>query len=189
MEKKVLLRIALLLTITIGLMGLARFYFGDLMTYSNIQTLIQDAGVWGAFTFIAIAVVSSLLHIPAYVLLAMCFLIYDGLFALLVGAMAVIAIFTVHFFFARLIGGNVEEHLKNPYIIKKLNSLEEKPLQSIILIRLFFFMMPVVNLALGLSSVRYHYFLIGSLLGISIHFVILFLLVNFSREMVMGWLG
>lgn len=189
MQKKLLIRIVLLIAVTIALMATAKYFFGDLMTYQNIQQLIQEAGVWGAFAFVAIAVISSLLHIPAYVLLAMCFLIYDGPFGVLVGIVSAFAIFTAHFFFARLIGGNVEEHLKHPFLIKKLNSLEEHPLKSIILIRLFFFMMPVVNLALGLSSVKYRYFIIGSMLGVSLHIATLFLLVNFSREMVMGWLG
>jgi len=167
----------------------AKFAFGDALTYHHLQSLLQDGGVWGVGLFLVVCVIGTLLHIPAYVLLAMCFLIYSGLPGFVIGIAAAFAIFTSHFFFARVVGGNALEHIKHPYFIKKLNSLDEQPLKSIILIRLVFFMAPLINFALGLSSIRYKDFIIGSLLGISIHFTVIFLLVHFSRETVMTWLG
>jgi uncharacterized membrane protein YdjX (TVP38/TMEM64 family) len=189
MNKKLTFRLLLLTTLTIVLMAAAKYAFGDALTYQNLQSLLQDAGFLGVGLFLGVCIIGSLLHIPAYVLLAMCFLIYSGLPGFAVGIAAAFAIFTSHFFFARVVGGNALEHIKHPYFIKKLNSLGHQPLKSIILIRLVFFMAPLINFALGLSSIRYRDFIIGSLLGISIHFTAIFLLVHFSRDRVMTWLG
>ncbi len=187
--KKVHLRILLLVIVTIALMVIAKLIFGDTLTYHNLQGMLHDAGIWGVGIFLAVCMVSSLLHIPAFVLLCICFLIYSGWMGVLVGIAAAFVIFTTHFFFARLIGGNALANVKHPYLIKKLNSLDHQPVKSIMLLRLVFFMAPILNFTLGLSSIRFSDFIIGSLLGISIHFTVIFLLVNFSREMVMNWLG
>lgn len=188
MERKVLLRLLLLAALSFILMMIAKWIFGDTFTYQNLEGMLSDNGIWGVAIFLGACMISALMHIPAFVLLSICFLVYNGWTGALIGITAVFVIFTTHFLIARLVGGNVLENIKHPYLIKKLSSLDHQPLKSIVLLRLVFFMAPLLNFALGLSSIRYSDFIIGSLIGISIHFIAIFLLVNFSREMVMNWL-
>ncbi|MDZ4847119.1 MAG: hypothetical protein SH857_16420 [Chitinophagales bacterium] len=188
-KNKLLIRLALLALLTITLMAGAKYTFGDMLTYQNLHSALHGAGWIGIGLFLAAAMVGTLLHVPAYVFLAICFLIYSGLPGVFIGIAAVTVIFTSHFLFARIVGGNVAQHIKYPYLIKTLNRLDDRPLKSVILLRLVFFMASLVTFALGLSSIRYKDFLVGSLLGISLHFTVIFLLVNFSREHVLNWLG
>lgn len=188
-RNKLPVRIALLVVIAIVLMTGAKYAFGDFLTYQNLNSTLQEAGWMGIGLFLAAAMVGTLLHVPAYVFLAIGFLIYSGVPGLLIGIATVTVIFTSHFFFARIIGGNIAQHIKHPYLVKTMNRLDDRPLKSIILLRLVFFMAPLVTFALGLSSIRYKDFLVGSLLGISLHFTAIFLIVQFSREHVLNWLG
>lgn len=188
MQRNVVLHLLLLLVLSFILMAIAKWLFGDTLTYHNLEGMLNDNGMWSVAIFLGVCMISAVVHIPAFVLLSICFLVYSGWAGVLIGITAVIVIFTTHFLIARLVGGNVLEHIKHPYLIKKLSSLDHQPLKSIVLLRLVFFMAPLLNFALGLSSIRYSDFIIGSIIGISVHFIAIFLLVNFSREMVMNWL-
>src|SRR5690606_32954919 len=111
-------------------------------------------GSTGIAIFLLAAVIGSFIHVPAYFFLAVCFLFFDGFTGVLLGIATASAIFISHFLFARIIGGKSLSQIEHPFITKTLSRLDDRPLQSIITLRLMFFMAPFITFMLGLTSVK-----------------------------------
>ncbi len=185
---KTIVRIIVLALVVIGCAVGAEHFFGDMLSYQQLSETLHESGPLGVGLFLGAAVVGTALHLPAYVFLAICFLVYDGISGLFIGLATVVTVFTFHFLFGKMIGDKPLQYIKHPFILKTLHRLEESPLKSVILLRLMFFMSPPVSLILGVTSLRYRHFIFGSLIGVTLQLTALFTLVHFSRDTVTGWL-
>jgi uncharacterized membrane protein YdjX (TVP38/TMEM64 family) len=56
--------------------------------------------------------------------------------------------------------------LSNPFARKLFSQLDARPITSVTLLRVLFQTVPPLNYALALSGVKFHHYLIGSLLGL-----------------------
>ena len=56
---------------------------------------------------------------------------------------------------------------------KILDRLDERPILTVVILRLIFVMSPPVNYALALSSLRFRDYLIGSLIGLPVPLIVL----------------
>ncbi len=188
MKKEHIVRLIAFVALSFALLFTVKYFFAEEFTYAHVSGMIQNSGPIGIALFLLLAIVGSFLHVPAYVFLAVCFLFFDGFTGLLLGIATASVIFISHFLFARTIGGKSLGQLKHPFIAKTLSRLDQRPIQSIIMLRLMFFMSPFITFMLGVTSVKFKHFLAGSLMGISLHFAGIFLLVHFSRETVVEYL-
>ena len=94
----------------------------------------------------------------------------QGLALSIVGGLVAICF---SFWFARLVGGQALEQVQQPFMRKILDRLDERPILTVVILRLIFVMSPPVNYALALSSLRFRDYLIGSLIGLPVPLIVL----------------
>lgn len=187
-KHKAIIRIIVLALVVIGCAVGAKHIFGDMLSYQQLSETLRKSGPAGVVLFLGAAVVGTALHLSAYVFLAICFLVYDGISGLFIGLATVVTVFTFHFLFGKMIGNKPLQYIKHPFILKTLRRLEESPLKSVILLRLNVFHVSTHLTHTGVTSLRYRHFIFGSLIGVTLQLTALFTLVHFSRDTVTGWL-
>jgi uncharacterized membrane protein YdjX (TVP38/TMEM64 family) len=81
----------------------------------------------------------------------------------------------VSFFIVRTIGGQPLKNLniKRPFLQKPLDRLEQQPIRSMIVIRLFLWAIPPVNYTLAMSGVSFRDYMIAAVIGMTPPFVAL----------------
>ncbi|MHC4830871.1 MAG: TVP38/TMEM64 family protein, partial [Planctomycetota bacterium] len=72
------------------------------------------------------------------------------------------------FFVVRGVGGKALSEVENRFLQRALSKLDERPVLTTIGLRTLFLMSPPLNYALGLSSITFRNYLVGSLLGLII---------------------
>jgi len=167
MKRSQWLRIGALILLMTGLyaVGRATGLTEDLST-ERVRALMHVAGVWGFAAFVALFAVGELLHIPGLVFVGAAVLAYGrfgGGAASFVGALVSL---TVTFIVVRAVGGKPLKHIRRPLMARMLAQLDEKPVRTVALLRLIFWMGPMLNYGLALSSVRYRDYLLGSAIGL-----------------------
>ena len=91
----------------------------------------------------------------------------------------------IHFLFVRMVGGRALEGLSQPWALKLLSRLEERPIWIVFLLRIPFPLNPQLNTVLALTRLHHRHYFWGSFLGL---FGPLLFMVVFS-DVVMKWLG
>jgi uncharacterized membrane protein YdjX (TVP38/TMEM64 family) len=81
----------------------------------------------------------------------------------------------VSFVIVRTIGGQPLKNLniKRPFLQKPLDHLKERPIRSMIVIRLFLWAIPPVNYTLAMSGVTFRDYMIAAIIGMTPPFVAL----------------
>ena len=97
---------------------------------------------------------------------------------------------TLSFYVVRLIGGQPLGDIKRPLARRILARLDEHPLQTVAILRFFFWMAPPLNYALAMSKVRYRHYLLGSAIGLAIPIPLVVLFFDWLAGASMSeWLG
>ncbi len=158
------------LVIVLGGIYFAAKFFGviDYIHSGELQRYMVDAGWTGVAVFCLVYCVGVVAHIPGLVFVFAAVLAYGpvggGTVSLLGGIPAVAITFLV----VRAVGGTALAHVKNPYMRRVLSHLDERPIRSILLLRLVFIMAPGVNYGLAITKVKFRDYLIGSAIGLII---------------------
>ncbi len=143
------------------------------LTAEGIRDLMHEAGPAGFFVFLATFVAGQLLYIPGFIFVAIAGLAYGpilGPAAAMLGATISVG---VSFVLVRTIGGQPLKDLDHPRFRRLLAGLNERPLRSMILIRLFFWALPPVNYALAMSGVRFADYMLAAVIGCTPPFVVI----------------
>ena len=169
-------RLALLAAFLIGVYLIGRATgFTDQLTVDGIRQSMQAAGVGGFAVFVAIFCVGQLLYIPGFVFVMVSGLAYGPVWGSVASVIAATISVAVSFVIVRTIGGQPLQNLniKRPFLQKPLDRLEQQPIRSMIVIRLFLWAIPPVNYTLAMSGVTFREYMIAAVIGMTPPFVAL----------------
>jgi uncharacterized membrane protein YdjX (TVP38/TMEM64 family) len=167
-------RLLLLTTILVVAYVLGRTTgFTDELTVEGIRSLMRDAGSAGFFVFLATFVAGQLFYIPGFIFVAIAGLAYGPILGPPAAILGTTISVAVSFVLVRTIGGQPLKNLDHPRFRRLLAGLHERPLRSMILIRLFFWALPPVNYALAMSGVRFADYMLAAVIGCSPPFVVI----------------
>lgn len=138
----------------------------DGWTLASIRERVQHAGPLGFLLYVALFSIGELVHVPGMVFVGAGILSYGkvaGFFAALVGSLVSVSI---SFFVVRGVGGTPIAEIDRPFVKKMMARLDAKPVATVAILRCVLWLLPALNYALALSSIRYRSYLLGSLLGL-----------------------
>ena len=139
---------------------------GEQMTVENLRLLIEPLGAWGIVIFLAAFMIGTVFQIPGILFYSAAFLIFGSLTGGIVAYVGSILAVTCSFYFARHMGGNVLDKIKNKRIRKLLFKLEQQPVLIIGILRTFMWVSPPLNYALAFSKIPSRKYIIGSTIGL-----------------------
>lgn len=138
-----------------------------------LRRLTSRAGLLGIMTFLGLWVLSYLMQIPGLVFIVAALLGWGAVGGSLISFVGLTAATTASFWTIRIVGGSPASELEGSWIRKMLDSLDDRPIRTITLIRLVFLVNPVVNISLVLTDVRFRDYLLGSMLGFVLPLVVI----------------
>lgn len=131
----------------------------------RVRDLLVDSGVWGPFAFLAAFAVLEPFGVPGIVFVLPAALAWPAGLALALSWIGALLASVIGFAFARWIGRDWVQARLPPGLRVYDARLAERGLQTVIAVRLTFFMLPAAHWALGLSRVRFVPYLAGSAIG------------------------
>ena len=164
-----LLRLALLLALTAALFVVARATgLSDRVSVEQLRAWMLASGALGVVLFAAAFSAGLLLHLPGWMFVAAAVLAYGRLRGGFLSFVSAVIAVSVTFLFVRLVGGEPLAAVERPLFKRVLSRLDDRPLQTVIALRILFFMTSLVNYTLGLSRLRFRDYLLGSAIGLVI---------------------
>jgi uncharacterized membrane protein YdjX (TVP38/TMEM64 family) len=159
--------------------------FIDELTVDGIRESMREAGVGGVLVFIGVFCVGQLLYIPGFVFVMVAGLAYGPLWGSIASVIAANISVAVSFAIVRTIGGQPLKDLKieRPFLQKPLDHLQDRPIRSMIVIRLFLWAIPPVNYTLAMSGVTFRDYTIAAAIGMTPPFVILSVLAGLGFDL------
>lgn len=159
--------------------------FTDELTVDGIRESMGQAGVGGFFVFVLTFCVGQLLYIPGFVFVMVAGLAYGPLWGSVASVVAANVSVAVSFFIVRTIGGQPLKDLKikRAFLQKPLDHLQDRPLRSMIVIRLFLWAIPPVNYTLAMSGVSFRDYMIAAAIGMTPPFVALSVLAGLGFDL------
>lgn len=141
---------------------------GNWLSLDAMQEMVEKTGMWGVFIFIGIFVAAAVMNIPgtAFLLLAiMLFGYWQGALLTYIGALlGAWATFAV----GRTVGGKALTEIKNPTVKNLLLEAEERPIRTLIVLRILVQFSPLVGYTLALTNIKQRHYLVGNVIGILI---------------------
>jgi uncharacterized membrane protein YdjX (TVP38/TMEM64 family) len=169
-------RLALLALFLVGVYVLGRVTgLTDQLTVDGIRESMREAGVGGFLVFVATFCIGQLLYIPGFVFVMVSGLAYGPLWGSVASVIAATISVAVSFVIVRTIGGQPlkDMSIKRPFLQRPLDRLEQQPIRSMIVIRLFLWAIPPVNYTLAMSGVSFRDYMIAAVIGMTPPFVAL----------------
>jgi uncharacterized membrane protein YdjX (TVP38/TMEM64 family) len=148
---------------------LAVFQYSGLRENFNLAFLqhkITDNRISGIFIFILLFSLGNLIQIPGWIFLAAAVLTLGKTWGGVATYVAASLSCIITFLTIRMVGGDALRQVKNKLAVRLLDKLDERPIASILLLRVLFQTVPALNYALALSGVKFRKYLIGTLLGL-----------------------
>ncbi|CAN5366913.1 hypothetical protein BH09BAC1_BH09BAC1_21100 [soil metagenome] len=186
MNRKTIQRLAILGVIMVSLALLAKFtVVGEYLSYKQLSHTLVESGSIGIIIFLAAFVAGALMNLPAFLFTVLAFLVYGIGWGYAIAFLGSFIAAFVHFQVVRSIGGQALSEIKIPLMQKVMAKFDQRPLTTVIILRLLFFISPPVNYLLALSNVRTRDFVLGTLVGnilpLGLHAGLLY----FTREWVL----
>ena len=130
---------------------------------------MREAGAWGFLVFVATFCIGQLLYIPGFLFVIVSGLAYGpfwGSFASVIAATVSVA---VSFVIVRHDRWSALEKPQRQAAVppKALDHLEDRPIRSMIIIRLFLWAIPPVNYTLAMSGVTFRDYMIAAVIGMT----------------------
>jgi uncharacterized membrane protein YdjX (TVP38/TMEM64 family) len=169
MNRARLLRLGILAAVVVALL-VVRFTtsFGSSLSTARIRDLVQHAGAAGVAVFIVAFAVGELLHVPGMVFVAAAVMAWGRVGGGALSYVAALVSVSLGFAVVRAIGGQPLATIERPRVRALLARLDQRPILTVALLRLFLWVAPALNYALALSSVRYRDYAIGSAIGLAL---------------------
>ena len=178
------MRLGLLAAFLVGIYVLGRATgFTDQLTVDGIRQSMREAGVAGFFVFVVTFAVGQLLYIPGFVFVAVAGLAYGPIWGSVASIVAATVSVGVSFVIVRTIGGQPLKEIKQPFLKKWLDRLEEQPLRSMIVIRLVLWAIPPVNYTLAMSGVGFRDYMLAAMIGMTPPFIFISVLFGLGVDL------
>ena len=129
---------------------------------------VRDAGIYGMFIFVILFCIGLLLYIPALIFIFFATLLYGPINGMLISYIASFIAVTINFYVVRIVGGQALKEIRQPFVKKHLDKINEQPILTIFLLRLVMWMAPLLNTVLALSKIKPKQYHLGNLIGIII---------------------
>ena len=139
----------------------------------RLRALVLSAGACGPLVFLALFCAGELVHVPGTVFVAASVFAYGRTMGGLLAYAGAIASFSLVFAVVRSIGGTPLGEIRWERARRILAHLEERPVRTVILLRLLLWMSPTLNYVLALSRVRFSRYFVGSVLGLALPIFVL----------------
>ena len=136
------------------------------MTAEELRAAVRSAGALGVLLFTAVFCAGNLMQIPGNVFVIAGLLAYGSLVGIPVVYVGSIAAAVVSYWTARIVGGDQQWNPRNRWMKSLLGQVRERPVRSIVLMRLFVQDAPPLNMGMALAGVSFRSYLIGSALGL-----------------------
>lgn len=176
----------MLLLVAILLAGVAAYLGGlhENFDPEALRELVAEAGVWGPVLFVLLFGLEGL-GVPGIVFVLTALALWPPWLAFLLNWLGAQVAGVVGFTFARTVGRDwIAQHL--PERVRGFEQqVVERGVQTVIVVRLFFFLAPWAHWALGLSPVSWRAFLLGSAIG----YVPLMLAISLGGAALFEWLA
>jgi uncharacterized membrane protein YdjX (TVP38/TMEM64 family) len=172
--RKSLLRVGLLLLVTIGLLAFAHASgLEKHLTVKEMQERMAAAGWWGPVGYLAAFALGELIHIPGTVFVAAAVVAYGRVAGTVLAYVGAVVSLSVSFLVVRSVGGQPLTILRWAFVRRLLQHLDDRPVTTVILLRLVLWLTPQVNYALAFSRVGFRSYFVGSVVGLLIPVVVL----------------
>lgn len=183
--KHPLFKVGIILLIIIS--GILLVTFTPLGAYitdiKRVRADIESAGIWSYLIFIVVFVVFALFNIPEAGFLFLSYLIFDNIFlAAFINYTAGVLSAIATFYAGRMIGAGALHEIKNQRIKRLLATAENNPIRSLLILRTFLMLNPIVGYTLALTKMSPRNYIIGNLIGIMVPIVYITLGMYFARE-------
>jgi uncharacterized membrane protein YdjX (TVP38/TMEM64 family) len=179
-----LVRLTLLALFLGGVYAIGRSTgFHEQLTVEGIRASMRAAGVWGFFVFAATFAIGQLLYVPGFLFVAVAGLAYGPIWGAVASVIAATISVGISFVIVRTIGGQPLKEIQAPFVKKWLDRLEEQPLRSMIVIRLFLWAVPPVNYTLAMSGVTFRDYMIAAMIGMTPPFILISVLFGLGVDL------
>ncbi len=136
----------------------------------GISGVLAELGCWAAPAFLLAFVVGGVVQVPGLVFVVAARLAFGPTWGFIAAYVGAILAATAGFLLVRAIRGRDERPAKLPsaWAQRMLERVKSRPVATVALLRLVFFMSPPLNMGLGFSSIRTHHYLVGTAIGLAI---------------------
>lgn len=140
--------------------------WGDSFSFAGLSQSIQEAGSLGFALFLGAFCILPLVQVPGLLFIALAMMLYGPTTGAVVAYGGAVLSTTVSFLVVRSVGGDALRSLPFAWAQKALSNLEERPVRTVVLLRMALWMIPPLNYALALSGLRFRHHFIGTALGL-----------------------
>lgn len=138
----------------------------DHITLAYTQDLFLTNKILGMLIFTLLFALGNIVYIPGFLFLTAAVLALGQVWGGLVTYVAACTASAITFVIVRLLGGEALRRLNSTWIMRLMARLDSHPIQSIVVLRIALQTNPALNWTLALSGIRFHHFLLGTLLGL-----------------------
>lgn len=144
-----------------------------------LQQRILEHKFGGLLIFVLLFSLGNLIQIPGWLFLAAAVLAlgrsFGGLATYVAASISCVATFLT----IRFLGGDALRQLDNRIAVSALRRLDDRPIASIVSLRMLFQTAPALNYALAMSGVGFRDYLVGTLLGLPLPILLYCLFFDF----------
>jgi uncharacterized membrane protein YdjX (TVP38/TMEM64 family) len=156
----------------------ARYDVGRILDEDHVERLVASAGAWGVFAYLGLFVVGELLNVPGLVFVGAAVIAYGRWLGLGLAFAGAFLSASVGFFFARAVAGqplargasgsrHAAKATRRREVTRWLQRrLELHPVRVVAVLRLLLWMAPLLNYVLGMTSVRFRAYALGTAIGL-----------------------
>jgi uncharacterized membrane protein YdjX (TVP38/TMEM64 family) len=167
-KRKVVLRVALLVALLVGIVGIAAATgVRQRLSLDGVRAITASAGAWGAVAFVVVFCLGELIQIPGMIFIAAGILMYGRLWGSALAWAAALVSVSFTFAVVRGVGGRALGEIRHPLMLRVLARLDAAPVRTVFVARVLFQASPPINYALALSPMRYRDYLLGSAAGLA----------------------
>ena len=183
MQKTNQIKLASIVCLITGLVLLFEFSgLRDNFTVDYLKSSIESHLFLGSIIFIAVFTLGNLIQIPGWIFLAAAVLTLGKITGGMLTYVAALTSCITTYFLIRFIGDDALRDFDSKIAKKLFLLLDSRPILSIVLLRIIFQTLPVLNYSLALSRLQFKHYLIGTLLGLPLPIAIYCLFFEFIAK-------
>jgi len=146
---------------------------GLFITINAIRQLIDQCGSWGVVLYLLTGLLAITFNVPTILIIAISVTIFGKVAGGIIAAIIVYAGISLIYWIAQTLGRPFVKSLFNNGFHKIEKRLRNNGLMTVVYLRLVFFMAPVLNWILCVTSISYKNMLLGTIIG-TVHNIIIF---------------
>ncbi len=132
-----------------------------------VRAQVDRAGAWGALVYLGAFCLGVALYVPGMVFIVAGILAFGKLLGGALALLGAVLSASLSVALLRAVGGNLLEEIDRPFIKRLVGRLHDRPIRTIILLRLLMWVSPPLNTALALSGVSQRKILLGTAAGLT----------------------